>query len=445
MAKYPVVVYGASGYTGMLIMDWLIDQQIPFTAVARNAKRVQEMMAQRVVRLESATYEIVEAEHTVEALAKAFKGAKVVCNTVGPFVNFGLTAVEAALKAGCHHIDTTGEQGYIRAVRDQFGELYRQAGLLVSPSTAYMYTFAEIAAELALETHGIDVLETATLCRGTRFAASGVTVGSTASIFELFRAEQCYLWEKKLVPHAPGTRRSTSSTRASCSPCSRCRGAAPRCRCTSSTTRACAAACSYVGFYDNNVMQLVHGLGQKWDAEYKNLPREHQDAVIKQIVDSTTPSMPPRERTTVGAHGGLRDRPRPARGGARHGARHHALHLHRRPAGRGRDEAARRRDQQGRLRLGLQGLRPPLPARLPRAARPGAGHRHAALSGPTMAIIDFFDRGWRINPDGRRLHPGRPSLQLRRSRRAVLPDRQRPARRSASRRRPRARSGPPTT
>ena len=45
-----VAVVGASGYTGMLIMDWLIDQNIPFTAVARNAKRAQEMMAQRVPR-----------------------------------------------------------------------------------------------------------------------------------------------------------------------------------------------------------------------------------------------------------------------------------------------------------------------------------------------------------------------------------------------------------
>jgi short subunit dehydrogenase-like uncharacterized protein len=71
-----VVVYGASGYTGMLIMDWLIDQQIPFTAVARNAKRVREMMAQRVVRIESATYESVETEHNVEPLT-AFKGAVV--------------------------------------------------------------------------------------------------------------------------------------------------------------------------------------------------------------------------------------------------------------------------------------------------------------------------------------------------------------------------------
>ncbi|MCJ7452629.1 MAG: DUF5938 domain-containing protein [Steroidobacteraceae bacterium] len=298
MAKYPVVVYGASGYTGMLIMDWLIDQQIPFTAVARSAKRVKEMMAERVVRLESATYEIVEAEHDVAALTKVFKGAKVVCNTVGPFVNFGLTAVEAALKAGCHHIDTTGEQSYMRAVREQFGEQYAQAGLLVSPSIAYMYTYAEIAAQLALETPGVDVLETATLCRGPRFAAAGVTVGSTASIFELFRSEESYLWEKKLVAHAVGTSINAIDPTFVQPVFSLPWGGTSlpvyfehdaRVRCCS----------SYVGFYDNNVMQLVHGLSQKWEAEYKDLPKEHQDAVIKQIVDSTTPSMPPRERTTV--------------------------------------------------------------------------------------------------------------------------------------------------
>ena len=298
MAKHPVVVYGASGYTGMLTMDWLIDQNIPFTAVARNAARTKEMMAQRVVRLESATYEIIEAEHTVEALTRAFKGAKVVCNTVGPFVKFGLTAVEAALKAGCHHLDTTGEQGYMRAVRDRFGDLYREAGLLVSPSLAYMYTYSEIAAELALETPGIDALETTALCRGPRGGAAGVTVGSTASIFELYRAEQCYLWEKKLVPHAVDASFSIGSPDFMQPVFALPWGGTslpvyfendPR-------VRSCV---SCVGFYDNNVMQTVHAIGQKWEAEYKNLPAEHQDAVIKQLVDSTTPSMPPRERTTT--------------------------------------------------------------------------------------------------------------------------------------------------
>lgn len=297
MAKYPVVVYGASGYTGMLTMDWLIDQGIAFTCVARNAKRVQEMMAQRVVRLESATYEIIEAEHTVAALIEAFKGAKVVCDTVGPFVNFGATTVEAALKAGCHHLDTTGEQSYMLDVRERFGEHYRQAGLLLAPSTAYMYTFAEIAAELALETPGIDVLETATLCRGPRGGASGVTVGSTASIFGIAASAQNYLWEKKLLPHpvaasfnvvAPDFMEPVFSLPWGGT-------SLPVFYQNDARVRSCVSS---VGFYDNNVMRLAHGFYQKWDAEFKDLPKEHQDAILKGAVDSTTPTMPPRERTT---------------------------------------------------------------------------------------------------------------------------------------------------
>jgi short subunit dehydrogenase-like uncharacterized protein len=297
MAKHPIVVYGASGYTGMLIMDWLIDQAIPFTAVARNAGRTKEMMAQRVVRLESADYEIIEAEHDVDSLVEAFRGAKVVCNTVGPFYNFGLVAVEAALKAGCHYLDTTGEQHYIRNVRDQFGELYRQAGLLVSPSNAYMYTYAEIAAELALEMPGVDALETATLTRGPR-AAAGVSLGSTATIFEGYRQEACYLWEKQLVPHAANASFNVATPELMqpvfCLPWG---GTSlpvyferdPRVR----------SCISCVGFYDNQVMPMVHGFGQKWEAEYKHLSPEQQNAVLKHVVDSVTPSMPPRERTTL--------------------------------------------------------------------------------------------------------------------------------------------------
>jgi len=297
MAKYPVVVYGASGYTGMLIMDWLIDQNIPFTAVARNVARAKEMMAQRVVRLESAVYELVQCEHDVEALIKAFKGARVVCNTVGPFINFGPTAVEAALKAGCHYIDTTGEQQYMRGVRDRFGEQFRQAGLLLSLSVAYMYTFAEIAAQLALETPGVDALETGTLCLTPRGVA-GVTVGSTSSIFEVYRMEACYLWEKRLVPHEAHACFDVVSPDFMqpifCLPWGGT--SLPLYFERDPRVRSCISA---VGFYDNPLLRNLHALGQKWEAEYKDLPREQQDAVIKTLVDSTTPTMPPRERTTI--------------------------------------------------------------------------------------------------------------------------------------------------
>src|SRR5206468_2937210 len=147
---------------------------------------VKEMMAERVVRLESAVYEIIEAENDKAALVSAFKGARVVCNTVGPFSKFGYPCVEAALEAGCHYIDTTGEQAYVKNLRDNLGELYRQAGLLLSPCISYMYTMSELAAELVLEVEGIDSIETACINRGPRNNTSGVTVGSTASVFEMF-------------------------------------------------------------------------------------------------------------------------------------------------------------------------------------------------------------------------------------------------------------------
>jgi short subunit dehydrogenase-like uncharacterized protein len=297
MAKHPVVVYGASGYTGMLIMDWLIDQNIPFTAVARNAGRTTEMMAQRVVRLESAVYEIIEAPHDVDSLTRVFEGARIVCNTVGPFVNFGLTAIEAALRARCHHLDTSGEQSYVRAARQHFGESFRQAGLLLAPSTAYMHTFSEIAAELALETQGIDALETSVLCRGPRGSA-GVTVGSTASIFEIFRHESCYLWEKTLVPH-PANTSYTVVTPDLLQPVFTLPWGGTSLPVFYENDPRVRSCISSVGFYDNEVMKLVHGLGQKWESEYKDLPKEAQDRVIKSLVDSTTPSMPPRERTTL--------------------------------------------------------------------------------------------------------------------------------------------------
>lgn len=297
MAKHPVVVYGASGYTGMLTMDWLIDQNIPFTAVARNAGRTLEMMQQRVVRLESAVYEIVECDNSVDRLVDAFKGAKVVCNTVGPFVKFGMPAVEAALKAGCHHLDTTGEQAYIIEAREKFGRAYAEAGLLLSPSVSYMYAVGEIAAELALETPGIDALETASLSRGPN-QGSGVTVGSTASIFELFRARQYHLWDNQMQEWPVGSSLEISTPEfllpTFCLPWGGT--SLPVFYERDPRVRYCR---SVVGFYDNPAMRAVHGLSQRWEEEFKHLPAPAQDAVVAQIVASTTPSMPPRERTTL--------------------------------------------------------------------------------------------------------------------------------------------------
>lgn len=91
--KYPIVIYGASGYTGRLIAEYLRDYGIPFIAAGRNRAKIEEAM-KTVPGIENAVYEIVEVEHTVEALAELFNGRRVVCNTVGPFIRKASTVIE---------------------------------------------------------------------------------------------------------------------------------------------------------------------------------------------------------------------------------------------------------------------------------------------------------------------------------------------------------------
>src|SRR5438132_7637189 len=100
MSNKPVVVYGASGYTGRLICEYLREFNVPFVAAGRDGAKVKAAMEANVAGIETADYEIVEVGHDVASLTELFRGASVVCNTVGPFSRFGPTVVEAALAAG---------------------------------------------------------------------------------------------------------------------------------------------------------------------------------------------------------------------------------------------------------------------------------------------------------------------------------------------------------
>lgn len=193
----PVVVYGASGYTGRLICEYLREYGIPFVAAGRDAGRLQEAM-NVVPGIETADYEVVAVEHSVEALTDLFQGAKVVLNTVGPFQKLGPETVEAALAAGCHYTDTTGEQDWMIVCDEEWGEQYADAGLLLAPGIAQMYTTGEIAANLALETPGLDTLDILVLWKGYP------TTASTATIFANLLSPRYRLEQNQYVPWEPG-------------------------------------------------------------------------------------------------------------------------------------------------------------------------------------------------------------------------------------------------
>jgi short subunit dehydrogenase-like uncharacterized protein len=196
--KKPVIVYGASGYTGRLICEYLREYGVPFIAAGRSAEKLDAAMKANVAGIETADHEVVEVAHTTEALTKLFTGASVVLNTVGPFARFGPEVVKACLAAKCHYTDTTGEQDWLITLEEEFGARFAQAGLLLSPGLAQMYTTGEIAAQLCLETPGLDTLDIAVFWGGSPTIASTQTILVNAATSKAF-----FLHQNKMVEWQP--------------------------------------------------------------------------------------------------------------------------------------------------------------------------------------------------------------------------------------------------
>jgi len=185
----PVVVYGASGYTGRLVCEYLREFCVPFIAAGRDKARIQEAL-DSIPGINTVDHEVVEVEHEVGPLSDLFAQAKVVCNTVGPFSRLGHQVIQACIRAGSHYVDTTGEQDWLIECDETYGAEMASKGLLLSPGTAQMYTTGEIAAQLCLETPGLDTLDILVLWKGAPTIASTQTILVNAAMSKAYYLEQ---------------------------------------------------------------------------------------------------------------------------------------------------------------------------------------------------------------------------------------------------------------
>ena len=290
-AKKPVIIYGANGYTGRLVAEFLREYNVPFIAAGRNAASIQEVMS-RVPGIETADYEVVAVEHTVEALTKLFTGAKVVCNMVGPFIKLGPEVVQACLNAGCHYLDTTGEQDWMIVAEEKFGAAFAKKNLLLSPCVSQMYTTGEIAAQICLETPGLDSLDILVLWKGFP------TYASTQTIFTILTANHYYLEQKQYVKWSP-----TASAEVVVPGQHACALALP----WGGTAHPLwfkrdprvANVRAMGGVFNREVMQNVVAMTHMVEEKIKPLPPAEQAKALSEAAASVQAGMPPRENQRI--------------------------------------------------------------------------------------------------------------------------------------------------
>jgi short subunit dehydrogenase-like uncharacterized protein len=179
-----IVVFGATGFTGRLAVDALVARGSKPVLAGRQPDLLKQLSAELSGgELETQAAD-VERPDTVRALVEE---GDVLVSAVGPFNRLGDPALQAAVDAGAHYIDSNGEPLFIQRVFDDWGPRAEAAGCGLLTAFGHDYVSGNLAGALALEDAGeaatkvsVGYSITGSPTRGQ--AMSGGSVASSAEV-----------------------------------------------------------------------------------------------------------------------------------------------------------------------------------------------------------------------------------------------------------------------
>lgn len=123
-----IAVYGATGHTGAYVLTELRRRGITPILVGRNEKRLRAAAAN--AGHPNARIRLADLDNPAE-LTTAFADVDVVISTLPAYVRFGEPVLAAAIAAGAHYTDTSGEQLFLHTVFERYGAPADAAGVTI--------------------------------------------------------------------------------------------------------------------------------------------------------------------------------------------------------------------------------------------------------------------------------------------------------------------------
>jgi saccharopine dehydrogenase (NAD+, L-glutamate forming) len=127
---YDVVLFGATGYTGGLMADYLATAKDDVrVAIAGRDRAKLDQIADRMAahgRRPGVLFADIGDSASIEAMAAS---TTTVLTTVGPYEKYGDVTVGACVAAGTHYADITGEPTFVARIEREWGALAAERGL----------------------------------------------------------------------------------------------------------------------------------------------------------------------------------------------------------------------------------------------------------------------------------------------------------------------------
>lgn len=125
-----MLIYGANGYTGRLIVDEAIKQGIKPTIAGRNKDEIEQLAEEK--ELESATFSLEDNS----SLLSALHNHDIVIHCAGPFVHTANAMAKACIEAKTHYLDVTGELQVFEQLK-AMDEQAKEAGIMLMPGAGF--------------------------------------------------------------------------------------------------------------------------------------------------------------------------------------------------------------------------------------------------------------------------------------------------------------------
>jgi short subunit dehydrogenase-like uncharacterized protein len=190
-SKFDIVVYGATGFTGQLVAEYLAahyrnDKQLKWAMAGRSLEKLAKV--RDAIGAAADTPLIVADAGDPASLQAMIEQTKSVVTTVGPYLLYGNELLAACAASGTDYFDLCGEVPWMRRMIDAHQATAERSGARIMFSCGYDSLPFELGVytcqEAAKKAFGAPVARVKGRVRSMKGTFSGGTAASGKAIFE---------------------------------------------------------------------------------------------------------------------------------------------------------------------------------------------------------------------------------------------------------------------